>query len=142
MQQKARVTAFTVSELSRENQQGVRGKIIPPSIQIWVKSFVPNVSFLYPLKPSENLKVFWCFQGVEKGYIGNKWVNLTRITSLTSIFYKPYVKTILQRTFLSLIIYEKRISNQFLFQKLFKFYKKNSNIFWRIFADVLQNKCR
>ena len=20
-------------------------------------------------------KVFWCFQGVEKGYIGNKWVN-------------------------------------------------------------------
>ena len=74
MQQKARVTAFTVSELSRENQQGVRGKIIPPSIQIWVKSFVPNVSFLYSLKPSENLKVFWCFQGVEKGYIGNKWV--------------------------------------------------------------------
>ena len=37
--------------------------------------FVPNAPFLYPLKTSENLKVFWCFQGVEKGCIGNKWVN-------------------------------------------------------------------
>ena len=37
-------------------------------------SFVPNVPFLYPLKTSENRKVFWCFQGVEKVYIGNKWV--------------------------------------------------------------------
>ena len=24
----------------------------------------PGVAFLYPLKTSENLKVFWCFQGV------------------------------------------------------------------------------
>ena len=33
--------------------------------------------FLYPLKISENRKVFWCFQWVEKGCIGNKWVNST-----------------------------------------------------------------
>ena len=26
------------------------------------------------LKTSENRKVFWCFQGVEKGCIGNEWV--------------------------------------------------------------------
>ena len=32
--------------------------------------FVPNVPFLYPLKASENCKVFWCFQGVEKGALG------------------------------------------------------------------------
>ena len=31
----------------------------------------PNATFLYPLK-IENLKVFWCFQGVEKECIGNK----------------------------------------------------------------------
>ena len=37
--------------------------------------FVPNASFVYPLKTSENLKVFWRFQGVEKGCIGSKWVN-------------------------------------------------------------------
>ena len=37
--------------------------------------FVPNAPFLYPLKTSENRKVFLCFQGVEKGCIGNKWVN-------------------------------------------------------------------
>ena len=34
-----------------------------------------NVRFLYPLKTSEDLKVFWCFQGLEKGCIGNTWVN-------------------------------------------------------------------
>ena len=33
----------------------------------------PNAPFLYPLKSSENLKVFWCFQGVEKECIGKKW---------------------------------------------------------------------
>ena len=38
--------------------------------------FVPNVLFLYPLKTSENLKVFWCFQGVEKGCIGNEQVKI------------------------------------------------------------------
>ena len=38
--------------------------------------FVPNASFLYPLETSENRKIFWCFQGVEKGYIGNKWIKV------------------------------------------------------------------
>ena len=34
-------------------------------------TFVPSAPFLYPLKTSENLNVFWCFQGVEKRFIGN-----------------------------------------------------------------------
>ena len=37
--------------------------------------FVPNTLFLYPLNTSENLRVFWCFQGVGKRCNGNKWVN-------------------------------------------------------------------
>ena len=36
--------------------------------------FVPNASFLYPLKTSENHKIFWCFQGVNKKCIGNEQV--------------------------------------------------------------------
>ena len=36
--------------------------------------FVPNAPFLYPLKTSENLTVFRCFQELEKGYIWNEWV--------------------------------------------------------------------
>ena len=37
--------------------------------------FVPNVQFLYSLKTSEKLTVFWYFQGLEKGCIGtNEWV--------------------------------------------------------------------
>ena len=34
------------------------------------------MDFLYPLKTSENRKVFWSFQGVEKGCIENEWVKL------------------------------------------------------------------
>ena len=37
-------------------------------------SFLPNAPFIYPLKTSENLTVFWCFQEVEYGCIGNEWV--------------------------------------------------------------------
>ena len=37
-------------------------------------SFVLNAPFLYPLKTSKNLTVFWCFQGVEKECIGNERV--------------------------------------------------------------------
>ena len=36
-----------------------------------------NAPFLYPLKASENLTVFWCFQWVEKGHIGSQWVKLS-----------------------------------------------------------------
>ena len=40
----------------------------------YVNPFVPSAPFLYPLK-TENLMVFWCFQGVAKGCIGNGWVS-------------------------------------------------------------------
>ena len=38
-----------------------------------INPFLPYAPFLYPLKTSENLTVFWCFQGVAKGCIGSKW---------------------------------------------------------------------
>ena len=44
-----------------------------------INLFVPNAPFLYPLKTSENRKVFWCFQGVDKGSIGNEWVTYSWI---------------------------------------------------------------
>ena len=46
--------------------------------EIWnslVNRFVPNAPLL-PLKTSENLTVFWCFRGVEKGCIWNKCVKI------------------------------------------------------------------
>ena len=46
--------------------------------------FVPNAPFLYPLKISWNRKVFWCFQGVEKGCIGNEWVNTAQKMKFSS----------------------------------------------------------
>ena len=44
-------------------------------VKLWnlVIPIVPNAPFLYLLKISENFKVFWCFQGVERGCNGNKW---------------------------------------------------------------------
>ena len=47
--------------------------------------FVTNVLFLYPLKISENRKVFGCFQGVQKGWIGYKWVKRPYLFRLSSI---------------------------------------------------------
>ena len=42
----------------------------------------PNALFLYSLKPSENHKVFWCFQGLKKKCIKYKWVKLIFIVFL------------------------------------------------------------
>ena len=38
---------------------------------------------------SENLTVFWCFQGVKKGCIGNNWVNVMFTTSGWFWWKKP-----------------------------------------------------
>ena len=42
------------------------------SVASEIDSFVPNSPFIYPLKTSQNLTIFWCFQEVEKGWIGNE----------------------------------------------------------------------
>ena len=55
-------------------------------IFLLINPFVPNAPFLYPLKTSENGKAFWCFQEIEKGCTGNKWVSNTSI----SLFKKPH----------------------------------------------------
>ena len=44
----------------------------------------PNLPFLYPLKISEIITVFWCFQGVEKGCIGKELVNTQNFLDVTS----------------------------------------------------------
>ena len=74
--------------------------------------FIPNTPFLYPLKTSENLTFFWCFQGVEKGCIGNKWVKI-QITNHNS---KALSKTTSKKTqffeFFLLLYYHTKLSLQ------------------------------
>ena len=53
--------------------------------KVYIYPFVPNVSFLYYLKTSENRKVFCCFQGVEKGCIGNEWVKNLKFLADTRV---------------------------------------------------------
>ena len=55
---------------------------------MYFNPFVSNASFLYPLKTSENSKVFWCFQGVERGCIGNKWFKVTSCAQRVNIRYQ------------------------------------------------------
>ena len=47
---------------------------ITTDIQLKCNLFVPNASFLYHLKTSENVTVF-CFQGVETMCSRKEWVN-------------------------------------------------------------------
>ena len=49
-------------------------RILLALMVVFPNPFVPNAPFLYPLKTSGNRKVFWCFQGIEKGCIRKKWV--------------------------------------------------------------------
>ena len=58
------------------------------------QSFFVSISHSFPMRffftpgKTENCKVFLCFQGVEKGYIGNKWVSSNVCMSLKSTFYQ------------------------------------------------------
>ena len=61
---------------------------------VGVNPFVPNAPFVYPLKTSKKHKVFWCFQGVDKEYIGNEWVNnFSRlfILSFNEVFQQKFL---------------------------------------------------
>ena len=50
------------------------GNVLKSNLKYHFNPFAPNALFPYP--PENICKVFWCFQGVEKGCIGNKWVNI------------------------------------------------------------------
>ena len=47
-----------------------------------VNPFIPTAPFLYPLKTSEKRKVFWCFQWLEKGCIGDEWANVVSVAEI------------------------------------------------------------
>ena len=69
-----------------------------------INPFIPNAPFLYPLKTSENRKVFWCFQGMEKGCMGDKWVNCKNKIRFRDRPFSTYAKFFEKLTFLSLFI--------------------------------------
>ena len=56
-----------------------------------IDPFVSSAFFLYVLKISGTLTVFRCFQGVERGCIGNKWVKLFVKAEACLGFYKTSV---------------------------------------------------
>ena len=59
-----------------ENHYAAIIKLIALGI-ININPFVPNAPFLYPLK------VFGCFQGVQKGCVCNKWVNSIMLSMMS-----------------------------------------------------------
>ena len=57
-----------------------------------INPFFLNAPFLYLLETLENLTVFGCFQGVEKGCIENKWVKPKLLLHFTEYFAYHYSK--------------------------------------------------
>ena len=53
-----------------------------------INQFFPNALFIYPLKTLENRKIFCCFQRIEKGCIGKKWIN--ELLSIKHNIYKSF----------------------------------------------------
>ena len=103
--------------------------------------FFPNAPFLYSLKKSENLTIFWCFQGVEEGIIGNKWVNRIslRYYSIRTLMY------FLRELFLNLdyIIQGYNFEFFYLFESSLLDYRikiKWRGEFWRVTSDGQDDK--
>ena len=79
----------------KKTQESKRGYILNFFITIIKKPYLnlfSHLTRLFPMHPfsaplkTENITVFWCFPGVEKGCIGNKWVKVTRF-SYKNVFW-------------------------------------------------------
>ena len=81
-----------------------------------INPFVPNATFLYHLKISENLTVF-CFQGVQKGCIGSKWVKPVEIKWKINWKRLKTLLTFQSRMQLQIIMQLRHILNQYHFSK-------------------------
>ena len=57
-------------------------------LKCWLTHLLPTHTYSIPWKHQQNLRFFWCFQGVEKRYIGNKWVKFV-------IIFPYFVATVL-----------------------------------------------
>ena len=79
------------------------------SLEFFAKPFVPDTPFLYLLKTSENRKVCWCFQEVEKGYIGNKWIKVNSLNlapGILLVFYSWWTYFLVQISFTCTFIFK------------------------------------
>ena len=54
--------------------------------------FFPNAPFLYPQETPENIRVF-CFHRVEKGCIGEKWVEAGDLFSSCVLTYLSHIES-------------------------------------------------
>ena len=84
-----------IFELNFRKEKWLVLSVYKPPVQnaiYFLNSCVLSSLFLYPLKTSENRKVFQCFQGAEKRCIENEWVYwLSQIIDFYSITYKVMI---------------------------------------------------
>ena len=87
-----------------------------------INPFSPNAPFLYPLKIPENLTVFWYFQRVEEGCIGNKWVERKNKYTLFKLIAWSFERTfILSASMLKSTKISKNLVD-FIFQNVIKYF--------------------
>ena len=79
---------WNIEFIESANKQNIWENVFKANAISWqifelkfLNPFVPKAPFRHPLETSENRKIFWCFQGVDKGSIGKKRVNPFQTTA-------------------------------------------------------------
>ena len=71
--------AFFINiEISGSPMSSITGHLNQKDVKYRLTYLFPMHSFSTPWKHQKTVKVFWCFLGVEKGYIGSKWDKTTK----------------------------------------------------------------
>ena len=103
-----------------------------------VKPFLPNAPPNYPLKTSENLRVFWCFQGIEKGALGTHV-----LMELLMVWWEvnPQWRNVYDQSFIKYSIFDDSGFNRRFFSTKANVnypYKKDKTCFWLRNSSILK----
>ena len=105
------------------SSESVMGERVCPIFLKSINPFFPNAPFLYPQKTSENLMVFWCFQGVDNRCIENKWIKWerTQVRGVFKILPNIYDGILSDNSFVAVVVASADvvISRKIIFETLF-----------------------
>ena len=104
--------------------------------QQFINPLQPGLAFLHPLKTSENLKVFWCFQGVWKSNAGRSWIKWGSFTPCEILKALSHVMHLFFYLVFCCVTTTQEISNQTVVAEARTFTKTNTPP-WMCFSRFL-----
>ena len=110
---------------------------------MWTSVNLTHLFLIHPfpttLQISENLTVFWCFQGVGKRCIGNEWVTIVNFEEV-NIQAKNYVfhLVILEKPSKPLKIFwvSEKSTKKFFVWNIYPLYDIEAKKYWKIFFEI------